>query len=293
MAYNKHTLKNNFTQNFVIIPRELLISNAISWRAKGLLCYMLDKPNGWEFTIEGIVAQGKDKVTSVKSAIQELKNAGALQVKKIQDPNTGRFIGYEWDISNFQIIFPKGSFTTLGNPAVGESTTSNTQVKKDSKEENKDAQALCDFLLAKIKEKKPNFSKGASPSWRKEAEKLLKIRTLDQLQRVIEFMVNDDFMGQWTFSMAKVAKHLDAAEMKMTVKPSTNKNLYIQDNKKYAQSLERTYSHLPKGQAIEAREEWLEIKVGSDRPNPEMIEYKDLEFKNKVEVCLKTMGLNG
>ena len=62
-----------------------------------------------------------------------------------------------------------------------------------------------------------------------------------------------------------------------------------------AQELEKKYPlrDLPKPQSIEAREDWLEIKISGDRPNPEVIEYKDLEFKKKVELCLKAMELNG
>ena len=129
----------------------------------------------------------------------------------------------------------------------GESLEKKNKNKEEIIEKNKqkdetsaDASALCDFLLAKIKEKKPNFSGQVSTSWLKDANKLLKMRSLEELKRIIEFMVADDFFGQWTFSMAKILKHLDAAETKMNA------------NKK---SSKKVLSH----QVIEQRKQWAKL----------------------------------
>ena len=58
-------------------------------------------------------------------------------------------------------------------------------IKKD--EASTDVELLCDFLLKKIKEKKPNFSGSATISWKKAANKLLKLRTKKEIGKIIEF----------------------------------------------------------------------------------------------------------
>jgi hypothetical protein len=50
----------------------------LSWKAKGLMTYFLDKPDGWEFILEHIYKQSSDGRTSVNSGLKELKKYGYI-----------------------------------------------------------------------------------------------------------------------------------------------------------------------------------------------------------------------
>ncbi len=86
------------------------------------------------------------------------------------------------------------------------------------KENNSAANALSNFLLEKIKQQKPNFTKGVTPKWIKDAEKLLKLRTEPELKKIIDWIFNSSFWSTVILSMDSLVKNLDKIEIQM-VKP--------------------------------------------------------------------------
>lgn len=77
--YNKisenKTQKTNFTQ----VPNEILNSQDLSWKAKGLWAYMAGKPEGWQFTLKGMASQCKDSYTATDNALKELLKAKLIE----------------------------------------------------------------------------------------------------------------------------------------------------------------------------------------------------------------------
>ncbi|WEJ62169.1 helix-turn-helix domain-containing protein [Thiomicrorhabdus lithotrophica] len=67
---------------FAQTPMDLLISQNISLKAKGLYGFMVSKPDGWNFTIRSMASQLKDGVDSIRTALDELKNYGWIDYKK-------------------------------------------------------------------------------------------------------------------------------------------------------------------------------------------------------------------
>ena len=77
------TQKTNFTQ----VPNEILNSQELSWRAKGLWAYMAGKPEGWEFTIKSMASQCKDSYTATNSAVKELLEIGLIKREIVMTKN--------------------------------------------------------------------------------------------------------------------------------------------------------------------------------------------------------------
>lgn len=63
---------------FMILDVTPFRDTRLSWKAKGLMTYFLDKPDGWEFNLEHIYKQAPDGRTSVNSGIKELKKYGYI-----------------------------------------------------------------------------------------------------------------------------------------------------------------------------------------------------------------------
>ena len=81
------------TSNYVVMANYHLRDRSLSYKAKGLLSYMLSLPDDWDYSYAGLISSSKDEEFSVKSGIKELKIAGYLSINKITPDKTdsGRF----------------------------------------------------------------------------------------------------------------------------------------------------------------------------------------------------------
>lgn len=51
----------------------------LSYKAKGLLSYMLSLPEDWDYSLNGLVSCSKENIKSIKSILNELKNTNMLK----------------------------------------------------------------------------------------------------------------------------------------------------------------------------------------------------------------------
>lgn len=77
MSNFKNSIKSSYTQ----VPNEIINNKELSLKAKGLLCYLISKPDGWNFSAENIATQNKEGLLAIKSALKELENLG-LNIRK-------------------------------------------------------------------------------------------------------------------------------------------------------------------------------------------------------------------
>lgn len=73
--------------NFTIIGNETLNDERLSWKARGLLVYLLSKPDHWRTNIEYLASQSPDGIHSVRSGMKELEDVGYITRRKTQDRN--------------------------------------------------------------------------------------------------------------------------------------------------------------------------------------------------------------
>jgi hypothetical protein len=69
----------------------------ISWKAKGLMGYMLTRPAGWVYNHKDLVNRAKDGKDAVTSALQELTEAGYIDYYQERLPN-GKFGKWIYDV---------------------------------------------------------------------------------------------------------------------------------------------------------------------------------------------------
>lgn len=87
------------TKDFTVMSNRHLRDKNLTLKAKGLLSVILSLPDDWKYSIAGLAAICKEGTSAVKSALQELTDAGYVTVTKLY-PNqteTGR-IEYVYDI---------------------------------------------------------------------------------------------------------------------------------------------------------------------------------------------------
>jgi len=90
--------KSNHTKEsipFAQVPKCLLNDKNISFKAKGLYCYLFSQTDGFCFSTEIIANDAKDGVKAIYSAFNELKESGYLKSKKLPSGRIEYIIFFE------------------------------------------------------------------------------------------------------------------------------------------------------------------------------------------------------
>lgn len=83
------------TSNYSIISNIHVQDKNLSWKAKGLMNYLLSLPNDWQIYIEHLKNQSTDGRDSTSSGIQELMKAGYITREPVRN-EAGQFTGYNY-----------------------------------------------------------------------------------------------------------------------------------------------------------------------------------------------------
>jgi hypothetical protein len=75
---------------FEMIPRRVLQDSALSFRARGVLGYLLSQPDGWRTSAERLTRQGTEGRDAIGSALTELEGRGYLARHRVR-VRGGRF----------------------------------------------------------------------------------------------------------------------------------------------------------------------------------------------------------
>lgn len=129
--------ESSFTQ----VSNSFLRDSNISFKAKGLFCYMFSMSENWNFTLQSIATQQKDGLDSVKSAMDELKQYGYISYEKHSNGSGTYFLNDEPNVEN----------PNVENPNLGKSTP----IKKKNLDKNKNNSydVFINFLKDKCKYK--------------------------------------------------------------------------------------------------------------------------------------------
>lgn len=70
--------------NFTVLHNHVLRDPRLSYKARGLLAYILSMPDNFRFTVELLTRTSPDGRQSVISGMRELRDTGYLTIRKIQ-----------------------------------------------------------------------------------------------------------------------------------------------------------------------------------------------------------------
>lgn len=103
---------------FVQIDKRALEDNRLSWRAKGILAYLLSKPSGWKVNVKDIWNNGAEGRNAVQDCLIELQNIGYAELRTVTGEH-GKLMGSQWLITEE----PKGGFSeSTDKPKMGKPT---------------------------------------------------------------------------------------------------------------------------------------------------------------------------
>ncbi|MDM8098690.1 conserved phage C-terminal domain-containing protein [Oceanobacillus oncorhynchi] len=183
--------------NYVVMNRTALNDNRLTWKAKGIIAYMLSMPDDWTFYVTELINHAKDGEKSFRSGLKELKDCGYVKRFPVyEDKKIAR-----WETVIYETPQKDGLLTQnlqVGNVEVGKvdvekeallSTELVTSTdSKPSIEEKIPFSEIVSYLNEKINSKyKPSSSKTKS---------LIKKRwnegfRLDDFKKVIDVKANE------------------------------------------------------------------------------------------------------
>ncbi|MFE2149034.1 hypothetical protein ACFXAO_03230 [Streptomyces lavendulae] len=73
-------LRRHLSSGYTVLPTATLEDARLSFRARGILAYLLAKPDTWKVAADRIAKAGKEGVEAVRTALRELKDAGYYRV---------------------------------------------------------------------------------------------------------------------------------------------------------------------------------------------------------------------
>lgn len=88
-------VKARRTSDFTQVPNEPLQRPDLSWKAKGLLCYLLSLHDDWVLHLSELPEHSTDGAASTRTAFKELQEAGYILSKKVRQTGSSLYGGWE------------------------------------------------------------------------------------------------------------------------------------------------------------------------------------------------------
>lgn len=123
-------IRVNKSEQYTVIANQPLNDERLSWEARGVLAYLLSKPDGWQVRIADLVNRGPAQRAKIRRILQELEGSGYLY--RHQERGAGGTFGewitevYETPESNpHQRPAPKSDYPTSVKPTSVKPTSVN------------------------------------------------------------------------------------------------------------------------------------------------------------------------
>ena len=85
------------THPYAMIDSRALNDKRLSWKAKGIIAYLLSKPSDWQVILADLVKHARDGAESVRTGLDELRRFGYAKFAAIRN-SAGRLNGTAWTV---------------------------------------------------------------------------------------------------------------------------------------------------------------------------------------------------
>jgi hypothetical protein len=127
-------LRKHKAGNFTQVHNSCLEDDDLSWKAKGLLTFLLSRPDDWEFSIKHLSGVGPDGMSSTRTAMHQLMEAGYVDRNRTRGED-GQYGGWVYHVYEQP---PTPDSTAVGNPNGGDVGCYNNTDTNNTKTNNTD-----------------------------------------------------------------------------------------------------------------------------------------------------------
>ena len=118
---------------YTVIGNAAAQDSSLSWKAKGLLIYLLSLPKDWNIRLSELARHATDGIDSTRKAMDELLNAGYIQRgARIRKPD-GKLGDYVYLVTGVRDDLPELEKPTLEKPTQENPTLQNKEITKETK----------------------------------------------------------------------------------------------------------------------------------------------------------------
>lgn len=129
-------------QHFSIVSNDVLNDERLSFKARGLLVYMLSMKDDWKFYVKELAKHSqKDGRDSIQSALRELEAAGYLQRIQARQEN-GRFGEQDWLLTDTPALSPQTGKPLTVKPETAKPRPANPPLTITNPNKNQSKQEL-------------------------------------------------------------------------------------------------------------------------------------------------------
>jgi hypothetical protein len=146
---SKNIFRQKRSSNFTVVPNEFLHSSELSFKAKGLLSYLLSLPSDWEVHISHLATASKDGQDSVSSGIAELIEAKYVYRRPRCGSEPGGWEYFIYDCPQEESPFgesPTREIPNAENPDSGKTATTKNYKNEQRTKETKDTRTTEEFV---------------------------------------------------------------------------------------------------------------------------------------------------
>ena len=198
---------------YVLIRKYFINDKSLSLKAKGIMTYLLSKPDGWHVQVKDLINQNADGEKAIRSGIKELKDAGYM-VPVVERDESGRVIKYDYDVheepvtENRKVVKPLAGFRQVDKRQVEnrhvnkellkqDNELSNVKSKKINNNNNNGGATKKDIIITVPIKHKRKFNKIKNS--------IMEIGWVGPLDEIVEYHNNDpDYVSGWVDRIVKV-----------------------------------------------------------------------------------------
>lgn len=206
-------------RDYTAIKNTIFEDPKVSLKAKGLLGFMFTKPDYWDFSVNGLMAQLKEGRDSISAGLKELEKFGYLSRVEVRYKN-GQFKDYDyWITDNPQTVLPKTENPTTDNQPQVSTILSKEGIEVITKKEVLLKSKMADVDISDVPEDLKKFFE-ISEAFRGLFKKNIESSggTLKHVENAkfkayvdpIRKLINDD--GASVENLQKVFRYLDSPE---------------------------------------------------------------------------------
>ena len=130
-------IRKEHKEGFTTVGNELIQNAALSWKARGLMIYLLSMPQDWDFNLVDLANRAPEGRSALRSGVTELEEHGYVEI--VQDrSNGGSYDGTTWYVYEE----PRSGNLKSGNPTLGNPTQQKKHPTKETATKEHGASAL-------------------------------------------------------------------------------------------------------------------------------------------------------
>lgn len=128
-------------KNYTIMSNYHLRDKRLSYKAKGMLSFMLSLPDDWDYSINGLVSLSKEGIKAVKNILKELQDNGYLIISK----NRNKLGQYEYEYLIYEE--PEYQKGEVGQGEVENDIQINTNIQNTNNKDDKYDKTNSSFFI--------------------------------------------------------------------------------------------------------------------------------------------------